>query len=119
MYCGCSRFADVGPWLRGLEYGITLLLPAQDDDIDGFREWLHMHLNGPGNEDWIRLISLKFGDGEEATQKLFEQFDLFRKDVAERGLPAIIEEHKDFEMREYGTPVTSRLGGIVWRARHR
>jgi len=118
MYCGCSRFAEVGPWLRGLEYGISQLLPNQTDDIDGFREWLHMRLSGRGNTDWIGLICEKFGEDEQATEKLFEQFDLFRQEVAERGFTAIIEEHRDYEMREYGEPVTSRLGGIVWQARH-
>ncbi len=119
MYCGCSRFAEVGPWLRGLEYGISHILPSQGDDIDGFREWLHMRLSGPGNTDWVGLISWKFGAEEQATEKLFEQFDSFQKEVAERGLTAIIEEHRDYEMREYGEPVTSRLGGIVWQARQR
>jgi hypothetical protein len=118
MYCGNSRSANVGPWLQGLEYGITQLLPDQADEIDGFREWLHMRLDGPGETNWIGLISRTFGDDEEATQRLFEQFDLFRKETAARGLPAIIEEHKDYEMRKYGEPMTSRLGGIVWRPRH-
>ena len=119
MFCGSSVFAEVGPWLRGVEYGISKLRPDQDDDIDGFREWLHMRLDGRGNTDWIGLITEKFGTDEQATEKLFEQFDAFRKEVAERGFTAIIEEHRDYEIREYGEPVTSRLGDIVWLARHR
>ena len=95
MYCGCSRFAEIGPWLRGLEYGISQLLPNQAGDIDGFREWLHMRLRGRGNTDWIGLICEKFGEDEQATEKFFEQFDLFRKEIAEHGFTAIIDEHRE------------------------
>ncbi|MBS0267311.1 MAG: hypothetical protein JSS02_35630 [Planctomycetes bacterium] len=119
MYCGESKFAVVGPWLRGIEFGIAQILPNQPNDIDGFREWLHMTLDGPGNVDWISIIALKFGDDEAGTQGLFEQFDLFRKDVLERGLHAIIDAHREYELQRYGYPATSRLGGIAGSPKRR
>jgi len=112
MYCGWSQFKDVGPWLRGIDFGISKAIPTQPNDLDGFREWLHMTLDGACNVDWISLIADKFGDGNEATQKLFEQFDLFRKAISDRGLPVIIKEHQEYEIRRYGRAVSSRLGGF-------
>jgi hypothetical protein len=101
MFCGCSRFAEVGPWLRGLQFGIDLLSPDPTDDIKGFKEWLIMRLDGSPSTDWIGNVSRKFGDDEHATEKLFEQFDLFRNELADRGLPAIIDEHKNYLKRRY------------------
>ena len=56
-------------------FSLSQALPEQPNDIDGFREWLHMTLDGPGNHNWIDLVASRFGRGVEATDKLFELFD--------------------------------------------
>ena len=117
MYCGRNSFGVVGPWLRGLAYGIRQAFPDQPDDLEGFREWLHMTLDAPGNVDWTGIIAWKFGEQDAGTQKLFEQFDLFRNDTAQRGVEAVIHAHREYEIRRYGSPVSSRLGGIGQQAR--
>jgi len=117
MYCGWREFSVVEHWLRGIDFAVSNV-PTEPKDLDGFREWLHMTLEGACNVDWVSLIRHQFGDGDEATKKMFEQFDLFRKDVADRGLPAIIKEHQEYEIRRHGSPpISSRPGGIAWRSR--
>jgi hypothetical protein len=101
MFCGCSAFAEVGPWLRGLKFGVESLSPDQAADVTGFKEWLIMHLDGDPSQDWVGNIRVKFGDDEHATEKLFEQFDLFRKDLADRGLRAIFDEFNAYMKRLY------------------
>jgi hypothetical protein len=108
MYCGGSRFAeDVGPWLRGVEYGIRLALPNQPNDIAGFREWLRMTLDVPFNYDWVGIITRIYGTDETATQKFFEQFDLFRNAVTSRGLVAILDDHREYCIRKFGFDTSS------------
>jgi hypothetical protein len=109
MFVGTYQFADVAQWLRGFEYALTRAFPDQPSEIDGFREWLVVRLEGSGNLDWAGVLSEKFGDGEQTTRKLFEHLDQFLADVATRGLSAILQEHKEYEVRRYGTAFTSRL----------
>jgi hypothetical protein len=71
------------------------------NDVKGFKEWLIMRLDGDPSQDWIGNIRVKFGNDEDATEKLFEQFDLFRKDLADRGLPAIFDEFTAYMKRRY------------------
>jgi hypothetical protein len=109
MYAGSERFAELAWWIRGLEYGCLHSLPESPKELDGFREYLHMHLDGPGNIDWQGLIAWKFGAGTEATQKAFEYLDQFLQEVSRHGKDRIIAEHADYEKRRYGSLSSSRL----------
>src|ERR1051325_9271363 len=110
MYVGRSTFAELAWWLRGFEYACRQAFPECLDELDGFREYLHMHLDGPGNIDWEGIIAWKFGTGDEATQKAFEYLDRFLQEVARLGIDRIIADHAEYEKRKYGFLSSSRLG---------
>ena len=84
-------------------------------ELDGFREWLHMKLDGPGNQDWLDIIAWKYGHSGEATAKMFELVDEFRLDVERLGIEQIIEDHWKYEMHRYnGNAFTSRIAAKQW-----
>lgn len=109
MYVGSARFAAVMWWLAGLEFGCRKALSDQPYELDGFREWLHMRLEGPGNTDWLGIIAWKFGTEDDATQKVFEYLDQFLQDVAKLGVNQIVANHADYERQRYGFLTSSRL----------
>ena len=109
MYVGTGGFAAAQWWLRGLEEGCRRALPAQPYELDGFREWLHMRLGGPGNTDWEGIIAWKFGTGDDATWKALECLDRFLDEVARLGIDRLITEHADYERHRYGFLSSSRL----------
>jgi len=109
MYAGSARFTELRWWLRGLEYGCTESNPGEPSELDGFREWLHMRFDGPGNVDWVSLIDLQFGHEAEATSKLFELLDEFLEDVATNGKDKILQDHANYERRRYEGLASSRL----------
>jgi hypothetical protein len=108
MYVGSRCFAEL-QWFRGIEDGCRRALPEQLYELDGFREWLHMHLDGPSNTDWEGIIAWKFGTGEEATVKAFECLDRFLAEVARLGKDQLFAEYADYERRRYGSLSSSRL----------
>ena len=109
MYVGSDSFAALQWWLRGLEFGCRCALPEQPYELDGFREWLHMHLDGPGNTDWEGIIAWKYGTGVEATGKVFEYLDRFLHEAMGLGIERLIAEHADYERGRYGFLSSSRL----------
>lgn len=109
MYIGTSEFVRLSWWIRGFEEGCHRALPEQAYELDGFREWLHMQLDGPGNTDWVGIIEWKFGNGVEATQKVFDYLDQFLQDVSHLGKDKIITDHAEYETRRYGFLSSSRL----------
>ena len=109
MYVGSDSVAAVQWWLRGLEEGCRRALPEQPYELDGFREWLHMRLDGPGNTDWEGIIAWKFGAGVDATEKAFEYLDRFLDEAARLGTDQLITEHAEYERRRYGFLSSSRL----------
>lgn len=109
MYVGSSEFVALSWWIRGFEEGCRRALPEQAYELDGFREWLHMQLDGPGNSDWVGIIEWEFGKGVEATQKVFEYLDQFLQDVSHLGKDKIIADHADYEKCRYGFLSSSRL----------
>ena len=110
MYAGSENFSELEWWIRGFEYGCRHSLPESLYELDGFREYLHMHLDGPGNIDWESIITWKFGNGVEATQKAFEYLDQFLQEVSRLGKDRLIADHADYEKRRYGFLASSRLG---------
>lgn len=113
MYAGTYDWDGVAQFLRGYQAALRAVDPDPTRlELDGFREWLHYRFDGPGCTDWAGIIQSKFGGGEDATAKFFELLDQFRSDVRKRGLPAILEEHKDYEIKTYGGPVTSRYAAL-------
>jgi len=109
MDVGTEKFGKIGFWLRGIEFCESELFPEQPHELDGFREWLQMHLKGPGNTDWVGIIETVFGSEEEATEKAFECLDGFLKDLNELGLERIIADHAEYEKQRYGSLSSSRL----------
>lgn len=109
MFVGTRRWRDVASWLRGVEFCQHKLSPDQSPDLDGFREWLHMRFDGPGNTDWAGVIESIFGGDEEATEKAFECLHAFLKDLNDIGLDQIIVNHADYERNRYGLLSSSRL----------
>ncbi len=109
MYAGSDKFPELGWWFRGLAYGCERALPDHPNELEGFREWLHMHLDGPGNYDWVGIIDWKCSNGGETTQELFKYVDQFLSDVSQLGIDRLINDHADYEMRRYGFLVSSRL----------
>jgi hypothetical protein len=114
---GSGKFPQLGWWLRGFCFCYERSLANQPYDLEAFCEWLHMHLDGPGNYDWIGIIQWKCGDSEKTTQKLFKYVDRYLKDVDELGVEKIIQDHADYEMRRYGFLSSSRLreGARIYR----
>ena len=110
MYVGSAEFRAVGWWLQGIEFCSHEMLPNQPPELDGFREWLHMKLDGPGNTNWQGIITDLFGNDEEATKKTFEYLDDFLRDLDELGFDRIINDHAEYEKKRYGFLSSSRLG---------
>ena len=110
MHVGSRDFRDIAFWIWGIEYCCKYKLPEKTFDLDGFREWLHMHLEGPGNTSWEGIIQSVFGGGDDATEKAFELLDRFLIDLDEIGLDKIIADHAEYEMKRYGFLSSSRLG---------
>jgi hypothetical protein len=107
MYVGTPEFSRLGNFLTGYDRAMV------DFDIgrsqfDGFREWLHVHLNGSGNIGWKDLICEAFGSGTVATAKFFELWDTFRTEMRIKGLDAILEEHRQYELARYGFLTSAR-----------
>ena len=110
MYVGSPAFQHFAWWMRGYEQALLDFAPPdRAAAFVGFREWLHMNLEGPGNTDWVGIISWKYGDGQEATTKFFELWDRFRTDLDKKGLETILEQHKEYEIKRYGLLVSSTL----------
>jgi hypothetical protein len=109
MYVGSRRFKHIAYWLRGAEYLSEQAFPDNPKELDGFREWLHMHLNASGNIDWAGMIQEVFGEEEEATEKCFQCLDNFLKDLNEFGIDKILEDHTNYEMKRYGMLASSRF----------
>ena len=116
MHVGSKEFRDVSYWIQGIEFCCQYKLPEKSFDLNGFREWLLMHIGGPSNMDWARLIEMAYGGGEDATEKAFELLDQFLIDRDENGLDKIIADHAEYEMKRYGHLASSRLGenGLEW-----
>ena len=110
MFVGRRNWRDVASWLRGIEFCQHKFFPDESLDLDGFREWLHMRFDSPGNTDWAGVIESIFGDNEEATEKAFECLDAFLKDLDEIGLDKIVANHAEYEKSRYGFLASSRLG---------
>src|ERR1051325_1738179 len=77
---GSREFRDLARWIRGIEYCCMYKLPEKSFDLNGFREWLILHIGGPNNTDWSGIIELAYGGGEDATDKAFELLDRFLVD---------------------------------------
>ena len=86
------------------------MFPDQSPALDGFREWLQMRFNGPGNTDWTGVIESVFGEDEEATEKAFEYLDDFLENLDKVGFDPIKASHAKYENRRYGFLSSSRLG---------
>lgn len=106
MYVGTFHFRDVSSWIRGFEFALLQSYPDKGSGIEGFREWLVMQFDGACNIDWLGLLAEKLGDGKEATTKMFECFELFVKEKDNRGLEAILHNHKQYEIKRYGHVVS-------------
>jgi hypothetical protein len=117
MYAGSDKFPQFGWWLSGFAYGCERALPDQPYELDGFREWLHMRLDGPGNYDWIGIIAWKCENGVETIQELFKYLDQYLNDVSHLGIDRIIQDHAEYELRRYGSLTSSRLAkdGRIYR----
>lgn len=102
MYAGDRAFAFVGPWLDGFEAGVRQALPDQPRELDGFREWLRMRLDGPGNVRWTGIIADRYGRGVEATEMMFQLLDAFLADRDMQGTEAIVRAHAEWERRVHG-----------------
>jgi hypothetical protein len=109
MYVGSRDFIHVGYWLQGMEYCYRELHPTEPGELDGFKEWLQMKFDGPGNTNWQGIISSVFGEDENATDKAFEYLDEFLLHLKEVGLDQIIDDHEKYEMNRYGAITSSRL----------
>jgi len=107
MYLGTCDFSVLGNFLTGYDQAVVDF-DIGDSRFDGFREWLHMHLNGSGNIRWKALICEAFGSGTVATAKFFELWDTFRAEMRIKGLDAILEEHRQYKLARYATSARSR-----------
>jgi hypothetical protein len=109
MYAGNDGFDYLQAWLRGLQFGLQLATGEEDDDLNGFREWLHMRLEGPCNTDWVGILAWKYGDDEEGFAKSLVLLDEFLQEISRVGREQILEEHADYERRRYGFLASSRF----------
>jgi hypothetical protein len=108
MLVGTKEFGELAWFLRGFEYASEKASPDQPPELDGFREWLMMELDGPCNVDWEGIVSWKFGSSWDATQSMIELLDRFLSERAACGLSAIIDDHERYEIRRYGAVTSSR-----------
>ncbi len=108
MYTAHREFDHIATWLRGFQHAQLLL--DQPDELEGFKEWLQIKFEGPGNTDWAGIIEDRFrGDDEAILVELFEALDEFLRYRDEVGINQIIDEHEAYEIRRYGKINSSRL----------
>jgi hypothetical protein len=110
MYVGVVRFDELLVFLRGYEFAQYQAAPNQPAELDGFREWLHMKLDAPGNIDWQSIVHSACDNPDHAMERFFQLLDQFRGDVASRGLEKILDERLQYEIGRYGFPASSRFG---------
>lgn len=109
MCIGSCEFSAVAWFLRGYARALDDSATEDNDELDGFREWLHQRFGGPCNIDWAALMVVECGSGRAATESFFLLLDEFREDVGKRGMDAILRDHADYERRRYGATASSRV----------
>lgn len=106
LFVGTYRFDVVAPWVRGFAFAVEQICPERPDDLAGFCEWLVVRFHGGGSLGWDGILRREFGDSDETTKRFFELLDEFLDDLGHRGLSAILDEHKRFEIKKYGRSET-------------
>lgn len=114
MYALSPELFHLSAFMEGFDLCTVLSFGSDASELDGFREWLILTIGGSRASAWPAIIRDSCSNVAASTDKCLELFGRFRAEVAQRGLKAILKDHYDFEVREYGAPCTSHYFLAGW-----